>query len=239
MQFGISFSAPVSLDKRKKMGAKLHKSWTTLLENEMQKPYFNDLMSFVRQEYEAQTVYPAKENIFAAFNHTPFDKVKVVIIGQDPYHGAGQAHGLSFSVNDGVPHPPSLRNIFSEIQKDIGKPIPQSGNLTRWAAQGVLMLNAVLTVREATPASHQKKGWEQFTDAVIREISEKGKHVVFMLWGTYAKQKGLNIDPTKHLILRAAHPSPMSANQGGWFGNRHFSQANVYLQSKGEKAIEW
>lgn len=221
------------------MGAPLHKSWTKVLENEFQKPYFKDLMAFVKGEYQTHTVYPPKNAIFAAFNHTHFDEVKVVIIGQDPYHGAGQAHGLSFSVNDGVPHPPSLRNIFGEIQKDLGKPVPVSGNLVRWADQGVLLLNAVLTVRAATPASHQKKGWEQFTDAVIRAISEEKKHVVFMLWGAYAKQKGMNIDMTKHLVLRAAHPSPMSANQGGWFGNRHFSQANTYLESKGLKPIEW
>lgn len=221
------------------MGVKLHKSWTAALKDEFGKPYFTELMAFVKEEYDTQTVYPAKENIFAAFNRTPFDKVKVVIIGQDPYHGKGQAHGLSFSVNDGVPFPPSLRNIFGEIQKDLGKPIPHSGNLTRWAGQGVLMLNAVLTVREAQPASHQKKGWERLTDAVIQAISDQKQHVVFLLWGAYAKQKGMNIDLTRHLVLTAAHPSPMSANQGGWFGNRHFSQANTYLASKGERPIDW
>lgn len=221
------------------MGAPLHKSWTEVVGNEFSKPYFQALMAFVKEEYETQVVYPPKPLIFAAFNRTPFENVKVVVIGQDPYHGRGQAHGLSFSVCEGVPFPPSLRNILAEIQQDVGKPLPANGDLSRWADQGVLMLNAVLTVREGLPASHQKKGWEQFTDAVIQAISDRKEHVVFLLWGSYAQQKGKNIDVTKHLVLKCGHPSPMSANQGLWFGNRHFSKTNVYLESKGKTAIDW
>ncbi|MBL7850674.1 MAG: uracil-DNA glycosylase [Cyclobacteriaceae bacterium] len=217
---------------------KIHPSWKSLLEAEFDKPYFHDLIAFVRSEYATQTVYPPGKEIFAAFDACPFDEVKVVIIGQDPYHGRGQANGLCFSVHDGVRMPPSLVNIFKEIQRDLGKPLPSSGNLQRWASQGVLLLNATLTVRESSPGSHQGKGWEAFTDSVIRLISEKKSGVVFLLWGAYAQKKGEIIDRSKHLVLMSAHPSPFSADRG-FFGNKHFSKTNDYLRSKGLKEIDW
>jgi len=221
------------------MQVNIEQSWKGILSDEFEKPYFNDLITYVKQEYASHKCFPPGKQIFAAFDHCPFDNVEVVIIGQDPYHGAGQAHGLCFSVNDGISFPPSLRNIFQEISNDIGKPIPSSGNLERWADQGVLLLNAVLTVREGQAESHKGKGWEKFTDAVIQQISDKKENVVFLLWGGYAKKKGAKIDRSKHFILESGHPSPLSANQGLWFGNKHFSKANEYLKQKGKREIEW
>lgn len=217
---------------------KIHPSWKALLGTEFDKPYFHDLIAFVRSEYATQTVYPPGKEIFAAFDACPFEDVHVVILGQDPYHGRGQANGLCFSVHDGVRMPPSLVNIFKEIHKDLGKPVPSSGDLQRWARQGVLLLNATLTVRESSPASHQGKGWETFTDSVVRCISEKKSGVVFLLWGAYAQKKGEIIDRARHLVLMSAHPSPFSADRG-FFGNKHFSKTNDYLRSKGLKEIEW
>ncbi len=221
------------------MNVSIEASWKERLSGEFEKPYFADLVSFVKQEYASQVVYPPGKLIFNAFNKCTFDDTKVVILGQDPYHGAGQAMGLSFSVNDGVASPPSLLNIFKEIRDDLGIQIPPSGNLERWATQGVLLLNATLTVRAGAAGSHQKKGWELFTDAVIKTISDEKKDVVFMLWGRYAQDKGAVIDAQKHKVLKAKHPSPMAANAGGWFGTKHFSQANEYLMSKGLTPIEW
>jgi uracil-DNA glycosylase len=217
---------------------KINDSWKARLQSEFEAPYFIELINFVRDEYLKHKVYPPGKEIFAAFDACPFDEVKVVIIGQDPYHGPGQANGLCFSVRDGVRMPPSLVNIFKEIQKDLGKPIPQSGNLERWAHQGVLLLNATLTVKESSPGSHQNNGWEKFTDAVIRVISSEKSGVVFLLWGAYAQKKGEIIDRSRHLVLLSAHPSPFSADRG-FFGNKHFSKANDYLRSKGLKEIEW
>jgi len=217
----------------------IHPSWQLPLEQEFQKPYFESLMAFVKAEYAQGTCYPKGSQIFAAFDHCPFDRVKVVIIGQDPYHGPGQAHGLCFSVNDGVPFPPSLQNIFKELETDLQIPVPATGNLTWWADQGVLLLNATLTVRAGEAGSHQNRGWETFTDAVIELVSKQKEHVVFMLWGGYAKKKGAKIDRTKHLVLETGHPSPLSANRGLWIGNRHFSRANDYLQQLGLKPIQW
>ena len=213
-------------------------SWKAHLAGEFEKPYFSLLTSFVRKEYQSATCYPPASLIFNAFNQCPFDKVKVVIIGQDPYHGYGQAHGLCFSVNDGVQFPPSLVNIFKEIERDLHIPFPQSGNLTRWANQGVFLLNATLSVREGQAGSHQNKGWEEFTDRVIKEISDKKNNVVFMLWGSYAQRKGAVIDTKRHLVLKAVHPSPLSAYRG-FIGCGHFSQANQYLASKGLTPIQW
>lgn len=221
------------------MSVKIHPSWQKELAAEFDKPYFISLTSFVRDEYATKKCFPTGAQLFSAFDHCTFDDVKVVIIGQDPYHGQGQANGLSFSVNDGIAFPPSLQNIFKEIQQDLGKPFPSSGNLERWANQGVLLLNAVLTVRQGEPGSHQNKGWETFTDAVIQKISDEKDKVVFLLWGGFAKKKGLKIDRSKHLVLESGHPSPMSANQGLWFGNKHFSTANVYLKSQSKKEIDW
>ena len=221
------------------MNVSIEASWKERLSGEFEKPYFADLVSFVKQEYASQVVYPPGKLIFNAFNKCTFDDTKVVILGQDPYHGAGQAMGLSFSVNDGVASPPSLLNIFKEIRDDLGIQIPPSGNLERWATQGVLLLNATLTVRAGAAGSHQKKGWEIFTDAVIKTISDEKKDVVFMLWGRYAQDKGAVIDAQKHKVLKAKHPSPMAANAGGWFGTKHFSQANEYLMNKGLTPIEW
>lgn len=221
------------------MFIKIHPSWQTVLSNEFEKPYFKNLISFVKSEYEAKTCFPNGTEIFAALDHCPFDKVKVVIIGQDPYHGFGQANGLCFSVNDGITFPPSLINIFKEIQTDIQVSFPKSGNLERWANQGVLLLNATLTVREGEAGSHQNKGWEMFTDAIIQKISDEKENVVFLLWGGFAKKKGAKIDRTKHHVLETGHPSPLSANRGLWFGNKHFSKTNAYLQSLGKEAIEW
>lgn len=221
------------------MNVKIEASWKARLNQEFEKPYFSNLVSFVKDEYANHTVYPPGKLIFNAFDKCPFDNTKVVILGQDPYHGARQAMGLSFSVNDGIAQPPSLINIFRELHDDLGIAVPVSGNLERWATQGVLLLNATLTVRANTAGSHQKKGWEQFTDAVIKCISDEKEGVVFMLWGKYAQDKGAVIDAKKHLVLKAKHPSPMSANQGGWFGNKHFSQANAYLVQQGKSPIAW
>ncbi|GAB4029159.1 uracil-DNA glycosylase [Spirosoma gilvum] len=221
------------------MNVSIAESWKARLQPEFDKPYFAELTEFLRHEYSTQRVYPPGRLIFNAFDKCSFDDARVVILGQDPYHGAGQANGLAFSVADGIPKPPSLINIFKEIQDDLGKPIPKSGNLERWARQGVMLLNATLTVRAGQAGSHQGKGWETFTDAVIKLLSTEKKHIVFMLWGAYAQKKGAVIDSKKHLVLKAKHPSPMAANYGGWFGNKHFSQANAYLESKGLAPIEW
>ena len=220
------------------MDVKIDESWKKHLAPEFQKEYFKKLTDFVREEYHTARIYPPGNLIFNAFNLCPCDKVKVVIIGQDPYHGPGQAHGLCFSVNDGVQFPPSLQNIFKEIKSDIGSPIPTTGNLTRWAQQGVLLLNATLTVREHQAGSHQKKGWEEFTDAAIQSLAQEKEHLVFILWGAYAQKKGAFIDRERHLVLSSAHPSPLSA-YNGFFGNRHFSRTNEYLVANGETPIEW
>ena len=221
------------------MKVTIHDSWKKVLQAEFEKPYFEALTQFVKQQYTENTCYPKGKEIFAAFDHCPLNEVKVVVIGQDPYHGVGQANGLCFSVHDGIGHPPSLVNIFKEIEQDLGIPYPISGNLERWAAQGVLLLNATLTVRAGQAGSHQGQGWETFTDAVIKAVSEHCNQVVFMLWGGYAKKKATLIDASKHCILSSGHPSPLSANKGYWFGNKHFSQANAYLVSAGKKAIQW
>lgn len=220
------------------MSVAIAESWKEHLSQEFEKPYFKKLMSFVRDEHKAHKVYPPGPKIFNAFEKCSFENTKVVVIGQDPYHGPGQANGLSFSVNDGVPKPPSLVNIFKELHDEIGKPIPESGNLESWAEQGVLMLNAVLTVRHKSPGSHTGKGWEQFTDAVIRVISEEKTEVVFMLWGRYAQEKGASINKDKHLVLSSPHPSPFSARRG-FFGNGHFLKANEYLKDKGLEPVRW
>lgn len=213
--------------------------WKKLLETEFDKPYFNNLIGFVKDEYKNHVCYPPGKQIFNAFDKCSFEDTRVIILGQDPYHNPGQAHGLCFSVNDGVPKPPSLLNIFKELRDDVQKPIPTSGNLEKWAEQGVLLLNATLTVRAGKAGSHQKQGWEKFTNEVIRLINNKKENVVFMLWGRYAQDKGKIINPERHFVLKAKHPSPLSANSGGWFGNKHFTQANNYLQAKGLKPIEW
>ena len=220
------------------MNVQIEESWKKQLQPEFEKDYFIKLTDFVRNEYASTQIYPPGKLIFNAFNLCPFDKAKVVIIGQDPYHGPGQAHGLCFSVNDGVAFPPSLKNIFKEIQDDLGIPVPESGNLTRWANQGVLLLNATLTVRAHQAGSHQKKGWEEFTDAAIRALAEQREHLVFILWGAYAQKKGAFIDRNKHLVLASAHPSPLSA-YNGFFGNKHFSRANEYLMAHGETPVCW
>ena len=221
------------------MNVKINDSWAERLGNEFAQPYFSQLTDFVRHEYATTTCYPPGRLIFNAFNLCPFDSVKVVIIGQDPYHEAGQAMGLSFSVPDGVAMPPSLQNIFKEIQGDLGIGVPQSGNLTRWAEQGVLLLNATLTVRAHQAGSHQRHGWERFTDAAISRLSEGRDHLVFILWGGYARSKASLIDRSRHLVLEAVHPSPLSANRGGWFGNHHFSRCNEYLAGHGMDPIKW
>ena len=220
------------------MNVRINEMWKEVLQPEFDKPYFAELVNFVRSEYATHTVYPAGGNIFRALDKCPPDNVKVVIIGQDPYHGEGQANGLCFSVNDGVKFPPSLRNIFKEIADDLGKPIPTSGNLDRWAEQGVLLLNATLTVRAHEAASHAGHGWEIFTDAIVSALSELKSGVVYMLWGAYAQKKGAIVDPARNLVLKCAHPSPLSAHNG-FFGARHFSQANSYLLSQGKSPIEW
>lgn len=220
------------------MDVKIAEDWKALLQEEFDKPYFEELTRFVREEYAARQIFPAGRNIFRAFDRCPLYSLKVVIIGQDPYHGEGQANGLCFSVNDGVRFPPSLQNIFKEIHDDIGSPIPTSGNLDRWAEQGVLLLNSVLTVRAHEAASHAGRGWEQFTDAVVRKIAEHKQGVVYMLWGSYAQRKGQIADTKQNLILKSVHPSPLSVYRG-FFGCRHFSQANAYLQSIGKEPIEW
>jgi uracil-DNA glycosylase len=213
-------------------------SWKEKLASEFEKDYFKRLMDFVEQEYASGTVYPAKENIFNAFTHCPFGKVKAVILGQDPYHEPGQAHGLCFSVQDGVTFPPSLLNIFKEIQSDLGIPIPANGTLTRWADQGVLLLNATLTVRARQAGSHQNKGWETFTDAVINSLASEREHIVYILWGAYAQKKGALIDASRNLVLKSPHPSPLSASRG-FFGNKHFSRTNEYLEATGQVPIKW
>ncbi|MDE6861483.1 MAG: uracil-DNA glycosylase [Alistipes sp.] len=220
------------------MNVRIAEDWKAVIGEEFEKPYFADLVKFVREEYATRRVFPQGRNIFRAFDKCSFDDLKVVIIGQDPYHGEGQANGLCFSVSDGVPFPPSLQNIFKEVHDDMGTPPPASGNLDRWAEQGVLLLNAVLTVRAHEAASHAGHGWEQFTDAVVRAINLHKENVVYMLWGSYAQRKGAIADPARNCILRAVHPSPLSVYRG-FFGCRHFSQANAYLQSVGKQPIIW
>lgn len=222
------------------MNLNLIPSWQSILSDEIEKPYFHELMDAVDQEYQNSVCFPPKELIFSAFNNCSFEAVKVVIIGQDPYHGDGEANGLSFSVNDSVRIPPSLRNIFREINTDLDSIfMPTSGNLEFWAKQGVLLLNASLTVRKDNPNSHKHLNWNLFTDAVIQKISKRKENVVFMLWGSFAQKKGAKINREKHLVLESGHPSPMSANQGKWFGNKHFSQANLYLVQHNLKKIDW
>lgn len=221
------------------MDVKIEESWKQHLAAEFEKPYFANLVQMVKREYAQFACYPPGRLIFNAFNLCPFDKVKVVIIGQDPYHEPGQAMGLSFSVPEGIPMPPSLINIFKEIELDLHQPMPSSGNLTRWAEQGVLLLNATLTVRAHQAASHQRQGWETFTDAAIKALSDHRDHLVFILWGGYARSKAVLIDRSKHLVLQSVHPSPLSANRGGWFGNHHFSQANAFLAAHQLSPIHW
>ncbi len=221
------------------MKIQIHDSWRQPLLKEFNTPYFDSLIRFVKQEYAAHACYPPGKDIFAAFDRCTFENVKVVIIGQDPYHGPRQANGLCFSVSDGIPHPPSLINIFKEIETDLGKPYPQSGNLERWADQGVLLLNATLTVRAHMAGSHQKQGWELFTDAVIRTLSNEREGLIFLLWGGFAKKKSKLIDASKHQILQTGHPSPLSANRGYWFGNKHFSKANEILKKQRKNIIDW
>lgn len=220
------------------MNVTINETWKEQLGAEFGKPYFASLVAFVKSEYKNSTIYPPGKLIFNAFNLCPFDKVKVVILGQDPYHEPGQAHGLCFSVMDNVPFPPSLQNIFTEIANDLHKPVPASGNLTRWAEQGVLLLNATLTVRAHLAGSHQNKGWETFTDDVIKLLSDRKEHLVFILWGGYAKRKAALIDSSRHLVLTSAHPSPLSAYRG-FFGNGHFSKTNEYLAAHGMTPIDW
>ena len=221
------------------MNVEINDTWKPYLETEFNKPYFKNLTDFVKNEYRSNLCFPPGNEIFNAFNQCSFDAVKVVIIGQDPYHDEGQAHGLCFSVNDGIKHPPSLVNIFKEIEADLGIPYPKSGNLNRWAAQGVLLLNATLTVRAHQAGSHQNKGWEIFTDAVIKTMSDKKEKVVFLLWGGYAQKKVRLINPVKHRVLISGHPSPLSANRGYWFGNKHFSKTNFLLEQAAEAPIQW
>ena len=220
------------------MDVKIEESWKARLQNEFEKPYFKTLTDFVRNEYSTKTVYPPARFIFNAFDSCPFDKVKVVIVGQDPYHEPGQAEGLCFSVADGVPHPPSLQNIFKVIEADLGRPAPKCGSLRRWAEQGVLLLNATLTVEAHRAGSHQGKGWEQFTDACIARLSAEREHLVFIVWGSYAQRKGAIIDRSRQLVLTSAHPSPLSAYRG-FFGNHHFSRANDYLMQHGQQPVLW
>ena len=214
-------------------------AWKAILSEEFEKPYFQDLMAFVEAEYASSKCFPPESQVFSAFNHTPFNEVKVVIIGQDPYHGEGQSHGLCFSVGKEVKVPPSLKNIFEEIRTDIGSQVPNNGYLERWANQGVLLLNATLTVRAKEAGSHQRKGWEKFTDAVIQKLSDDREGLVFLLWGGPAQKKGTKIDASKHLVLTAGHPSPLAANRGYWFGNKHFSKTNDYLNGKDKQPIKW
>ncbi len=221
------------------MHVNIEPSWREVLKGEFEKPYFKSLIEFVKMEYTSHTCYPPGKLIFSAFDHTPFKKVRVVILGQDPYHGVGQANGLCFSVAEGVPHPPSLKNIFRELSDELGTSAPVLGDLEHWANQGVLLLNATLTVRSQMAASHQNYGWEEFTDAVISKLSTEREALVFLLWGGYAKKKGAKIDSRKHLILSSGHPSPLSANKGHWFGNKHFSKTNNYLKVNGKKPINW
>ena len=220
------------------MDVRIHPSWKALLQGEFEQDYFARLVAFVKQAYATQMVYPPAKYIFNAFDLCPFDEVKVVILGQDPYHEPGQAHGLSFSVPEGIPFPPSLQNIFKEIESDMGYAPLRNGNLERWAKQGVLLLNATLSVQAHQAGSHQNKGWETFTDAVIAQLSKEREHLVFLLWGSYAQRKGAVIDASKHLVLKSVHPSPLSAYRG-FFGNHHFSQANAYLAQHGLSPIDW
>lgn len=220
------------------MDVKIEDSWKTVLKDEFEKPYFKNLTDFVKSEYSSHTIFPPGRQIFSAFEHTPFDRVKVVIIGQDPYHGRGQANGLCFSVSDGIPFPPSLQNIFKELNDDLNIEIPKTGNLEKWADQGVLLLNATLTVRESNAGSHQNRGWEQFTDAVIQKLSSEKQNLVFILWGSYAQKKGAVIDSSKHFIIKSAHPSPLSSYRG-FFGSRPFSKTNQFLKSIGKEEIKW
>ncbi len=222
-----------------KINPKIHESWLNVLYDEFNSPYFLDLKKFLIEEKKNYIIYPPGSKIFAAYDNTPFDKVKVVIIGQDPYHNPNQAHGMCFSVNKEVPIPPSLQNIFKELKDDIGCDIPDNGNLTKWAKEGVLLLNAVLTVRQYSAGSHRNKGWENFTNATIKILSEQKNNLVFILWGNYAKEKQSLIDSSKHLILTATHPSPLSANRGGFFGCRHFSKTNEYLIKHNIEPINW
>ncbi|OQD43245.1 uracil-DNA glycosylase [Croceivirga radicis] len=221
------------------MEVAISESWKVVLNEEFEKSYFKNLVEFVKGEYKNNTCYPQGSKIFEAFNVCPFEEVKVVIIGQDPYHGPKQAHGLCFSVNDGIAHPPSLVNIFKEQEADLSKPYPVSGNLTHWAQQGVLLLNATLTVRAGEAGSHQGKGWERFTDTVIQKISDQKADVVFLLWGGFAKKKQKLINRDKHHILESGHPSPLSANRGYWFGNKHFSKTNTILKQLEKNTIDW
>jgi len=221
------------------MNAKINDSWKAILKDEFEKSYFKSLRDFLKVAYKTEQCYPEQEQIFAAFNHCSFNDLKVVIIGQDPYHNEKQANGLCFSVSDGIKQPPSLLNIFKELEADLGLPVPSSGNLERWASQGVLLLNATLTVKAHEAGSHQKKGWEAFTDAVIAKISEEKENIIFLLWGGFAKKKGAKIDIKKHHVLTSGHPSPLSANRGYWFGNQHFSKVNSLLKSNGFDTIDW
>lgn len=221
------------------MNVDIHQSWKPFLQPEFEKSYFKTLVEFVRTEYKTHKCFPKGSDIFNAFNYCAFNDLKVVIIGQDPYHGIGQANGLCFSVNDGIAHPPSLINIFKELEQDLGIPYPKSGNLMSWADQGILLLNATLTVRAHLAGSHQNKGWEQFTDAIIKTISTEKTNVIFLLWGGFAKKKKKLIDTSKHIVLESGHPSPLSANRGYWFGNKHFSETNSQLERVGETLIDW
>lgn len=229
----------IFLRKNIQMKVNIQESWQKTLSEEFDKPYFLSLIDFVKSEYTTKTCYPKGSQIFSAFDFCPFEKVKIVIIGQDPYHGYGQANGLCFSVNDGIGIPPSLQNIFKEIESSLQIPYPKSGNLERWAKQGVLLLNATLTVRENEAGSHQKMGWETFTDAVIEKISNEKENVVFLLWGSFAQKKGSKIDTSKHLVLKSGHPSPLSANRGFWFGNNHFALANEFFRNNDLIEIQW
>ena len=221
------------------MQVEIHPSWKKVLQSEFESPYFQSLISFVKDEYNKTLCFPPGSLIFNAFNKCPFDKVKVVILGQDPYHGLGQADGLCFSVPAGINFPPSLQNIFKEIKNDLNYPIPKSGNLQHWASQGVFLLNATLTVRAHQAGSHQKKGWETFTDRVIKHLSQEKEGIVFLLWGGFAKQKVKFINSQKHMVITSGHPSPLSANRGFWFGNKHFSQCNDFLKGRGVTQIQW
>ena len=221
------------------MNVNINESWKPYLQEEFNNPYFNTLASFVKQEYKLHECFPPGNQILNAFEYCSFEETKIVIIGQDPYHGTGQANGLCFSVNDGIPHPPSLINIFKELETDLGIPYPKSGNLERWAQQGVLLLNATLSVRAHQAGSHQNKGWESFTDAVIKIISDRKKNVIFLLWGGYAKKKAVLINEDHHKILTSGHPSPLSANKGYWFGNKHFSKTNFLLEQAGLQSVAW
>lgn len=234
-----TFIFKIYFTKIQRMDVKMEPTWKAILKDEFEKEYFKKLATFIKNEYATQTCYPPAHEVFAAFHHTPFDQVKVVLLGQDPYHGVGQANGLCFSVRDGVSFPPSLQNIFKEIEQDLGQAPPPSGNLERWASQGVLLLNATLSARAHEAGSHQKKGWEQFTDTVIETLSRAQEGVIFLLWGGYAKKKVKIIDTSKHTVLTCGHPSPLSANRGYWFGNKHFSKTNDLLIQQNKSPIVW